>query len=252
MFLEGDEYHSSIEDYFSLITQSLDGKKFKLLFHPLISSTGNLIHYEAPLQMVLPDGESIPAGKFLPIADRKGISQRLDFIALELAIQALENNPSIAGLAINLSYSTLTDGSSMNLIKRALAESRSSSKLWIDVPELVCTNHPELMTELIAHFHQMNLRVGIKHFGDQLDKISAFKAIGIDCIKLDTTLIREMNKQTDAKKLLDRLVAFSHELRLMVFAEGVRAESEIEILKALGFDGMTGKGVQIDNSDKVS
>jgi EAL domain-containing protein (putative c-di-GMP-specific phosphodiesterase class I) len=252
LFLDGEEYHSGIEDYFSLISQSLVDKKFKLLSHPLISPSGNLIHYEAPLQMVLSDGGTISAGKFLPIADRKGISQKLDFVALELAMKELDANSSITGLAINLSYSTLTDAPAMNLIKKAIAESQSSSKLWLDIPEMVVIQHPELITDLIAQLHQVNLRVGIKHFGDQLDKLSDLRTTGVDYIKVDSTLIREMGDKTEAQDLLERLVAFSHELGLMVFAEGVQTEGEIGFLKTLGFDGMTGKGVQINNSDEVS
>jgi EAL domain-containing protein (putative c-di-GMP-specific phosphodiesterase class I)/GGDEF domain-containing protein len=252
LFLDGEEYHSGIEDYFSLISQSLVDKKFKLLSHPLISPSGNLIHYEAPLQMVLSDGGTISAGKFLPIADRKGISQKLDFVALELAMKELDANSSIRGLAINLSYSTLTDAPAMNLIKKAIAESQSSSKLWLDIPEMVVIQHPELITDLIAQLHQVNLRVGIKHFGDQLDKLSDLRTTGVDYIKVDSTLIREMGDKTEAQDLLERLVAFSHELGLMVFAEGVQTEGEIGFLKTLGFDGMTGKGVQINNSDEVS
>jgi EAL domain-containing protein (putative c-di-GMP-specific phosphodiesterase class I)/GGDEF domain-containing protein len=252
LFLDGEEYHSGIEDYFSLISQSLVDKKFKLLSHPLISPSGNLIHYEAPLQMVLSDGGTISAGKFLPIADRKGISQKLDFVALELAMKELDANSSITGLAINLSYSTLTDAPAMNLIKKAIAESQSSSKLWLDIPEMVVIQHPELITDLIAQLHQVNLRVGIKHFGDQLDKLSDLRTTGVDYIKVDSTLIREMGDKTEAQDLLERLVAFSHELGLMVFAEGVQTEGEIGVLKTLGFDGMTGRGVQINNSDEVS
>ena len=243
MFHEGIEYSNNIQDYLNLITQSLVRKSFKLLTHPLNSISGNLIHFEAPLQIVLVNQTLLSASKFLPIAERMGLSQKLDLIALELAIDALDKDPSLKGLAVNLSRSTLLDAALMTMIKKTMGSKPLLSRLWFDIPELVASQHPGVVSELTAYLHPLNVRIGIKHFSDRLDEVSTIKSLGIDYLKVDSALIRAVSGQQAAKEILERLIELSHQVGLMVYAEGIETETEIALLKQLNFDGMTGKGI---------
>ena len=185
----------------------------------------------------------LSASKFLPIAERMGLSQKLDLIALELAIDALDKDPSLKGLAVNLSRSTLLDAALMTMIKKTMGSKPLLSRLWFDIPELVASQHPGVVSELTAYLHPLNVRIGIKHFSDRLDEVSTIKSLGIDYLKVDSALIRAVSGQQAAKEILERLIELSHQVGLMVYAEGIETETEIALLKQLNFDGMTGKGI---------
>lgn len=248
MFQEGHEYSNNIQDYFNLISQSLIAGKFKLLSHPMNSASGDLIHFEAPLQISLEDGTLLSAGKFLPVAERMGMSEKLDLVSLQLAIDMLGKDSTLKGLAVNLSHSTLLDASLMTMVKKTLGQHPSLSRLWIDLPEPVVNQHPGLISELTHYLHSLNVRVGIKHFSDRLHEVSTIQSLGIDYIKVDSSLIRELSDQHAAKEILERLIELSHQVGLMVFAEGVETDAEIALVKTLNFDGMTGKGIKSFNN----
>jgi EAL domain-containing protein (putative c-di-GMP-specific phosphodiesterase class I)/GGDEF domain-containing protein len=248
LFQEGHEYSDNIKGYFDLINQSLEDGKFRLLSHPLNSLSWDLIHFEAPLQIALADGTFLSAGKFLPIASRMGISKKLDLVGLKLAIDMLRKDSNLKGLAINFSQATLLDASLMNTIKTEMGQQSLRGRLWIDVPEFIVSQQPSLIAELTAYLRTLDVRVGIKHFSDRLYQVSAFKDLGVDYIKVDSSFIRELTDQPLAKEMLKQLTDLAHQVNLMVFAEGVETETEIGILKMLNFDGMTGKGINSFNN----
>jgi EAL domain-containing protein (putative c-di-GMP-specific phosphodiesterase class I) len=69
-----------------------------------------LIHRECPLRLMLDEqGEWLPAGRFLPIAERLKLTSRLDLSAIGLGLEELAEQPALTGLAVNLSASSLQD-----------------------------------------------------------------------------------------------------------------------------------------------
>ena len=188
-------------------------------------------------------GVLLPASKFLPIAERMGVRERLDLIALELAIDALNNDANLTGVAVNLSHSVLLDSSLMAFVRKIMGKQKLLSRLSIDIPEFLVHQHPALISELTAYLHKLNVRVGIKHFRDCLNEITIIKSIGLDYIKVDRLLIRNLSKQDDAKVMVQGLVDLAHQVGLMLYAEGIETEAEIAHVKMLNFDGMVGKGI---------
>ena len=242
-FQEDHEYLNNVRDYFNLINQAFAEKSFKLSFYPLNSISGELVHFEAALQISMVGGVLLPASKFLPIAERMGVRERLDLIALELAIDALNNDANLTGVAVNLSHSVLLDSSLMAFVRKIMGKQKLLSRLSIDIPEFLVHQHPALISELTAYLHKLNVRVGIKHFRDCLNEITIIKSIGLDYIKVDRLLIRNLSKQDDAKVMVQGLVDLAHQVGLMLYAEGIETEAEIAHVKMLNFDGMVGKGI---------
>ena len=76
-----------------------------------------------------------------------------------------------------------------------------------------------------------------------MNEITIIKSIGLDYIKVDRLLIRNLSKQDDAKVMVQGLVDLAHQVGLMLYAEGIETEAEIAHVKMLNFDGMVGKGI---------
>jgi len=58
-------------------------------------------------------------------------------------------------------------------------------------------------------------------------------------------VIRDINKNEANKTLLRGLCMIAHSIGVIAIAEGVQNNDEINALKLLGIDGMTGPGITI-------
>ncbi|MGM9604156.1 MAG: EAL domain-containing protein [Faecousia sp.] len=59
-------------------------------------------------------------------------------------------------------------------------------------------------------------------------------------VKLDMALVRDVQKHADRQQLLSGLIAFAHERRMLVLAEGVETAQELTCLLTLGVDLLQG------------
>lgn len=63
-------------------------------------------------------------------------------------------------------------------------------------------------------------------------------------MKIDVSIIREINRNEANKTLLRGLCMIAHSIGVLAIAEGVQTDAEIEVLKSIGIDGMTGPGIK--------
>jgi len=76
----------SQEQWSQLIQTAIEQQKVKLVYFPVLNFSGKLVQIESALRLEF-EGNWFPAGRFLAIAERLGISARLDLMAIELAWQ---------------------------------------------------------------------------------------------------------------------------------------------------------------------
>lgn len=63
----------------------------RLVSFPVVSLDGRLIHRECPLRLMFEEkGEWQPAGRFLPVAERRKLTPQLDLAAVALGLDELE------------------------------------------------------------------------------------------------------------------------------------------------------------------
>jgi EAL domain-containing protein (putative c-di-GMP-specific phosphodiesterase class I) len=68
--------------------------------------------------------------------------------------------------------------------------------------------------------------------------------LGLDYIKIDASVIRDIDRNTGNKAFLKGICLIAHSIGLMTIAEGVQAAPEMAALPELGVDAMTGPAVK--------
>jgi hypothetical protein len=86
----GEDAPKSAEEWSRLIRHALDRHWVRLISFPVVDFGQRLIHRECPLRLMLDEqGEWLPAGRFLPIAERLKLTSRLDLSAIALGLKDL-------------------------------------------------------------------------------------------------------------------------------------------------------------------
>ena len=186
-------------------------------------------------------GEWLPAGHFLPVAERLRLTPQLDLTAVRLGLRELAAHPDLPGLAINLSASSISDERfRTELLAQLAADRANASRLWLEVAEGGALKHLAEFRELCLALKLAGCRVGLEHFGHHFSQIGQLHDLGLDFLKVDASFIRGVDGNPGNTAFLRGLSGIAHTIGLLVLAEGVTSDAELAALGAIGFDGATG------------
>lgn len=226
-----------------LLTEALTRHRVCLGSFPVVSAAGQLLHRESPLRMQLEEhGAWLPAGRFLPMAERLHMTTALDLAAIRLGLQALEGDAALGGIAVNLSAASLAAPAFLPTLTKLLQKAGPavSRRLWLEVPETGALQQLPALKALLQVSKARGSKVGIEHFGRQFSQIGLLHQLGLDYLKIDASFVRDVQDHAGNQAFLRGLTMIARSIGLLVIAEGVTQDAEWACLQQLGFDGATG------------
>jgi len=225
----------------SILDRAFAEKLFYLGDFPVVDADGDFVHIEAPVRIGI-DEQEFTAADFLPLISRLNLSQNLDKVVVELAIEKIK--VTARDVCINLSFSALTDSSFADWLVNLLAEEDVlATKLWLEFQESVVFRNLEAFKELSKALSGSNVKLGIEHAGYQMAKIGTLNRLGVDYLKIDSAFVRGINENPANQKLVTNLVDLLDALNIRVFSEGVNSIDEWKTLVRAGVNGFTGPAV---------
>lgn len=243
---ELDQYQDSNQnEWQSLLTSALDNRRIKLESYPVIDSTGNLMHFESPVRLQLePNGKWFCAGEFITWANQLNLMARLDELVFETAADAL--NKGARAIGLNVSASAMCNPSFIEKIISSISvQAHIAEKLYFEITEQDAFDHLAEFHHFCKKIRELGCKIGIEHVGARISRLGELHDVGLHYIKVDASVIREIDSSEANKTLLRGLCMIAHSIGVIAIAEGVHTEAEIAALKQIGIDGMTGPGIKI-------
>lgn len=241
-----EEMPHTAERWADLMLNALEQHWVRLVSFPVVDARNQVLHQESPLRLMLAEnGEWLPAGRFLPVAERLKLTSKLDIAAVDLGLQALKKDSKLPGVAINLSASSLEDAHFQpRLLGLIDASAQHASRLWLEVAEGGALKHLEPFRQLCKALLLRGCHVGLEHFGHHFSQIGVWHDMGLNYLKVDASFIRGVESNTGNATFLKGLCTISHNIGLQVLAEGVATPPELNMVLSLGFDGATGPAIR--------
>ncbi len=241
-----EEMPRTADQWAAMIHRALEHQWVRLISFPVLSAEGDLSHRECPLRLMFDEkGEWLPAGRFLPVAERLKLTPELDLAAVRLGLDELRAHDNLPGLAINLSASSLEDpGFQDRLMALIYADKALAPRLWLEIAEGGALQHLEAFKALCKALTAAGCRTGLEHFGHHFSQIGLLHDLGLDYLKVDSSFVRGIESNAGNASFLKGLCSIAHNIGLQVLAEGVSTRAEWDVLLSLGFDGVTGPAIQ--------
>jgi EAL domain-containing protein (putative c-di-GMP-specific phosphodiesterase class I) len=206
---------------------------------------GEILHRECPLRLMLDEhGDWLPAGRFLPMAERLRLTSRLDLAAVGLGLKQLADDPQLKGLAINLSASSVADQDfRRQIVSQLRQQPQVAARLWLEIAETGALRQFDAFSRFVGDLKVTGCRVGVEHFGRQFSQIGLLHNLGLDYLKIDGTFVRGLDSNLGNQTFLKGLASIAHGIDLIVIAEGVATNAELSALASIGIDGATGPAI---------
>ena len=231
-----------------LIETALTLKRVQFATYPVLNGQGALIHYEAPARMqIIQSSLWMSAQEFMPWSSRLGLTARIDEAVFEHALTWLATHEG--PLCINVSPQSVCDPMLTSRYYQTLKRHPEfARKLWIDIPEFVAYRHAREFRVFCESIKSLGCKIGLEHVGNQICHIGELYDVGLDYLKIDSAIIRDIDQSPGNQTFLRGLCTIAHTMGMMTIAEGVLSQREVGCLQELGFDGMTGPAIKFSES----
>ncbi|WP_432668814.1 cyclic di-GMP receptor LapD [Pseudomonas umsongensis] len=233
----GDDHHT----WHTLLDQALTQRRFKLYFQPVVASqdTQLVLHHKVLTRLIDDQGQSIPAGSFLPWLQRFGWVARLDRLVLERVLEQMGDHEE--SLALNLSSATLEDPKALNVLFETLrSHSNLGSRLTLEIGE---EQLPEqaMLENLTRRLRELGFSLSLQHFGGRFSIIGNLARLGLAYLKIDGSYIRAIDQESDKRLFIEAVQRAAHSIDLPLIAERVETEGELTVIREMGVYGVQGR-----------
>ena len=143
-------------------------------------------------------------------------------------------------VAVNLSGRHLLSLTVLDDVRDALdRHGVSPDQLVLEITETVLLHDVPLIVQHINRLRALGVRVAIDDFGTGYTSLSQLRALPVDVLKIDRSLVVAGASPTDAH-VLGLLVGTAHALGLRLVAEGVETPEQLQRMHDLGCDDIQG------------
>jgi len=218
---------------------ALNEGRLLMYLQPLASESGHVLGAEALVRWRRPDGSITMPVDFIETLERAGLIYKLDMYIWECAVKqlAIWNGTELSDLTIsvNMSAKDLYYIDVYQVLTGLMDKYNvPSSKLKVEITETALIDDPELGNEVISKLQRKGFLVEIDDFGKGHSSLSLLKDIHADVLKIDMSLLHEIESKPRSRTILESIVNMAITLGMDVVVEGVETEKQLELLVAMG------------------
>jgi EAL domain-containing protein (putative c-di-GMP-specific phosphodiesterase class I) len=185
--------------------------------------------YEALMRSRHP---SLPdPGSLLDAAERLGRLQDLGRAVRAAVARSIDDAPAGAQIFVNLHPRDLTDP---ELYAADAPLTRHASRVVLEITERASLDEIDDLPRRVLLLREMGFLLAIDDLGAGYAGLTAFTQLCPEVVKLDMSLIREVEQSSMKRKLISAMLTVCKEMGILVVAEGVETRAERDALAELG------------------
>jgi EAL domain-containing protein (putative c-di-GMP-specific phosphodiesterase class I) len=205
----------------------LDVNPPRIVFQPVVQlASGALVAYEALARFDQEPYE--PPNVWFSEAAKFGIGVEFELNALRLALDALPSVPEGVALALNVSPATARTAQLADLLSRY-----PQARLVLELTEHAQVDDYDRLLQALTRLRSRGVRLAVDDAGAGFSSLHHILLLAPDIIKLDITLVRDINRDPVKRALAWSLVTFAREIGSTIIAEGIETADELATLVEL-------------------
>jgi diguanylate cyclase (GGDEF)-like protein len=219
-----------------ILKEALENKKIVPYFQPIYDLRSGKIFACELLARIVVDGEVLPAGKFIPTAEKLGLITEIDYLTIEKAL-ALSKEKAYQGYVfINLSPKALIV---RQFIERVLKLVRDSDfppeNIVFELTEREAVKNISLLQDFLKLLQLSGFKFCIDDFGSGFSSFHYIKHFLVNFVKLEGEFVVGLSQRSLVDSaIVESVLSLCQRLNIRVIAEYVENEEILIILRNLG------------------
>ena len=216
--------------------------QFEIFYQPKYNVQGDepvLASAEALVRWKHPELGMVSPGMFIPLFEKNGLIQRLDYYIWEKAAQHLRKWKETYGVSIpvsvNVSRVDLYHHDLITYLQKILAENKlSTDEMYLEITESAYTENADQIVYVIDLLRKKGFRIEMDDFGTGYSSLNMLADIPVDILKLDMKFVQNLRTNQKQETLVRLIMDIARYLNMRVVAEGVEEKNQVDFLKSVG------------------
>ncbi|QDZ27564.1 EAL domain-containing protein [Noviherbaspirillum sp. UKPF54] len=228
------------------LRRAIERNELTLHYQPRVdANSGRITGVEALVRWHHPDLGLVAPAHFIPLAEETGLIVPLSkWVLRQACLQCCQwkqlGLPPLR-VSVNLSARQFTDDNLSGETARTLREvGMDPSLLELEITESMMMYNTDRTIQVLSELRMMGIGIAIDDFGIGYSSLSHLKQFPIDIIKMDRSFIKDIPGDYSDAAIADAIIAMSQRLKVMVVAEGVETDAQLDFLRERGCDEIQG------------
>ena len=206
-----------------------------------LTTTGELVGFEALLRWHCPRRGLVSPAHFIPVAEENGLIIEIDHWVLTRACKLLAQYPWMPRLAVNISAKAICQPLIVSEVRSALFDfGISPRRLELEVTETALIHDLNRALHNLRQIKAFGISVAMDDFGTGYSSLSLLSSFPFDRIKVDGSFIQLTGNNARADAIFRAVVGLGAALSVPVLAEGVETEEQLQFAHASGCEELQG------------
>ena len=214
--------------------------RFKPYFQPIVDThTQKIYKYEALIRYINDDGSEVAPFHFLDIAKKAKLFPVIMKIMLGSVIDIIRERK--VKVAVNLSFDDMINKETSKYIFNILEKNRDiTNMLDFEILESEEIKNFHIVRDFVTKLKSYGCTIGVDDFGAGYSNFNMLEELDIDFVKIDGSLIKEINILPKHKLIVETISEFCQKLNIKTVAEYICDEEVFKTTKSLNIDYMQG------------
>jgi diguanylate cyclase (GGDEF)-like protein len=223
------------------IKEAIKDERMIPVFQPIVNQKGEILKYEVltRLKQVGINGITyISPVQFLDIAIKTKQYRHITRAIIKNSFSIMKNKE--VDFSINLLFSDIKNRKTMQYLKEQIIYHDIGSRLVLEIVESEDIKDYKLLKSVIGRFRDLGVRIAIDDFGSGFSNYAYILEIAPDYLKIDGSLIKEIDRDKNAYKLVSSIQTLASSLSIKTIAEYIHSKEVFDVCQALGIDEFQG------------
>jgi diguanylate cyclase (GGDEF)-like protein/PAS domain S-box-containing protein len=223
----------------------LENHGFHLEYQPIYAMDGRVEILEALLRLNHPVHGPISPSRLIPLAEETGLIIPIgDWVIEEVCRQLCawrENGVRLVPIAVNVSGLQLMRGGFAERLVGIISRFQiSPQQIDLEVTESTDMFNVEEVRRQMALMSEIGIRFSIDDFGTGHSTLNRLDKLPVRVLKVDRAFTERLCEADGSRSIVQAMISMAKALNMLVVAEGVESEEQLEVLKEMGCDYLQG------------
>ena len=214
------------------LREAVAAGQLSLAFQPLLDiASRRVVSCEALARWTHPELGPVAPATFIPLAEEIGLISEITSWMVQRAASECSRWAGDIAVAVNVSARDFRGLDLPAVIDAALEQSRlPPHRLEIEVTETAVIEERELAQNVLKSLAERGIAIALDDFGTGYSSLSYLNALPFTKLKIDRSFVADIAASPRALSLLANVARLGRDLDLVVVAEGVETEAQLDAM----------------------
>ena len=229
-----NEYEKNLQ-ISSVVRYAVEHSKIVPYFQPIVDNKSmKVTKYECLARLIDENDNVISPNLFIDVAKKIKVYNLVTKTIIDKSFKAFETNDY--EFNINLSIEDIMSSDIFEFIVEKLKNSNISNRVTFELLESEAIQDFKKVDRFIKEVKRYGAKVAIDDFGHGYSNFSYITNINVDYIKIDGSLISDIDTNTNSYMVVESIVDFAKKIGIKSVAEYVHSSTVMDKVKELGID----------------